>query len=138
MAEKPRVLIVDDDPCHLRIVKYTSDKTKWIHELKDFLDASEALEYLRTSGWRPHLIIIDLNMPRMNGFELLRELKNDPELAMIPVLVLTPSSSPKDIKQAYGLHANGFVTKPSDLAEYSEVWTSIESFWFKTACSPVE
>ena len=138
MVLKPRVLVVDDDPIDLKLVRLAAGKTKSINDLKLFEDAEQALAFLRSDSWKPHLIVTDLNMPRMNGFELIQELKGDVVLQTIPILVLTTSSSAKDIKQAYSLRANGYVTKPSDVSEYSIVWDTIESFWLKVAQNPTE
>ena len=77
-------------------------------------------------------------MPKLNGFELLRHLKSDDDLKYIPVVVLTTSSSYRDIREAYGLHANSFITKPSDFSKYSEIWSGIENYWFNVAQSPTE
>ena len=139
MPQKPRVLLVDDNPSDIKLAQFAARKTRWIEDLKTFLDSTEALEFLRSQKeWRPHLIVIDLNMPRLNGFELLRHLKSDDELKYIPVVVLTTSSSYRDIREAYGLHANSFITKPSDFSKYSEIWSGIENYWFNVAESPTQ
>ena len=99
MRTGARVLLVDDEPSDLMIAKMASKRTKVIGELKVFSDALQALKFLQESeDWLPHLIISDLNMPRLNGFELLEELKKDSRLKAIPVVVLSTSSDPRDVR----------------------------------------
>ncbi|MEU8966931.1 response regulator, partial [Streptomyces sp. NPDC048491] len=100
-------------------------------------DGVAALEYLRDpDSVRPDLIVLDLNMPRMNGRELLRVLKNDENLQTIPVVVLTTSAAPDDVTGAYSSHANAYVTKPVNLQEFEEAVQSIDAFYLETATRP--
>jgi CheY-like chemotaxis protein len=104
-------------------------------------DGDEALEFLRrrgkhTAAPRPDLILLDLNLPRRDGAELLEQLKGDRELLNIPVVVLTSSKSLEDVNLVYSLHANCCITKPLDLARLSEVLRSIELFWLQTVTLP--
>jgi CheY-like chemotaxis protein len=84
----------------------------------------------------PDLILLDLNLPKRDGREVLKRIKSDPELSLIPVLVLTTSSDREDIVRCYTLHANSFITKPSELNEFGEAMRAIEDFWFATAQLP--
>ncbi len=103
-------------------------------------DGVEAMEYLhqpgKGSGNRPDLVLLDLNLPRKNGREVLAEIKASPTLKHIPVLVMTSSKADEDIAQAYALNANCYITKPGDLEEYLSVIRAIEDFWFLTATLP--
>jgi CheY-like chemotaxis protein len=100
-------------------------------------DGMAALDHLRAPGTpRPDLIVLDLNMPRMNGREFLAIVKEDPELRTIPIVVLTTSSAPDDVAGAYRQHANAYVTKPVNLAEFEEAVRSIDSFYLDVAAKP--
>jgi two-component system, chemotaxis family, response regulator Rcp1 len=100
----------------------------------------EALEYLhgteRGVNRRPNLVLLDLNLPKKNGREVLAEIKASPKLKQIPVLVMTSSHSDEDVIQAYSLNANCYITKPGDLNQYLSVVRAIEAFWFFTATLP--
>lgn len=105
-------------------------------------NGEEAMKFLRRVGEfskapRPDLIILDLNMPRKNGHEVLTEIKCDPLLLRIPVIILTTSQAEEDVSRAYAAHANCYVRKPVDFAEFEHVMGVIESFWFDTAILPV-
>ena len=104
-------------------------------------DGVEAMEFLRRQGQysaapRPDLILLDLNMPRKNGQEVLAELKVDESLKAIPVVILTTSKSDADVMKAYGLHANCYISKPVDFESFVEVVRSIENFWFTVVTLP--
>jgi CheY-like chemotaxis protein len=104
-------------------------------------DGVEAMAYLRRQGKyrdapRPGLIILDLNLPRKSGREVLEELKADPELRAIPVVVLTTSKSEEDVARSYGLHANCYITKPVDFSKFVEVVRSINDFWLGIVTLP--
>ena len=110
-------------------------------EVHSVSDGVEALAFLRQEGAhaevsRPDLILLDLNMPRKDGRELLAEIKNDAEFASIPVIVLTSSRAEQDIAIAYRYHANCYVVKPADFKRFREVIRSIESFWFTNVAFP--
>lgn len=139
MAGKPRVLLVDDNPTDIQLAKFAAGKTGWIEELKTFLDCEEALDFLRNQrDWMPHLIVTDLEMPNLNGLDLLRFVKNHDDYKHIPVVVLTSNRSLKNIKEAYGLYANSVVNKPTDIPKYSEIWSNLENYWFKVATNPID
>lgn len=102
-------------------------------------DGIEALRMLRETSNRaalPDLILLDWNMPRQNGLQILTELKSDPALKPIPVLVMTSSMAARDISNAYGLHANCYITKPMDMEGFTATLRDIEGFWFSRAVLP--
>jgi two-component system response regulator len=106
-------------------------------------DGVEGLAFLRRQGKyadapRPHLVLLDLNLPRKTGREVLAEIKSDEKLKSIPVVVLTTSKAEEDVLQSYGLHANCYVTKPVDFAAFTFVIRSIEKFWFTVVTLPDE
>ncbi|SCE46661.1 Response regulator receiver domain-containing protein [Streptomyces sp. DvalAA-14] len=129
------VLLVEDDPADaLLIEEALTDRGVATRSICRANDGIAALEYLRSpDNPRPDLIVLDLNMPRMNGRELLAVLKEDAVLGMIPVVVLTTSSTPSDISAAYHQHANAYVTKPVNLDDFLEAVRGIDDFFFETA-----
>jgi len=128
------ILLVDDDQGDVLLTQKALKKGKLFNSLNVAKDGVEALEYLRQEGQfkdatRPDLILLDLNMPRMNGKEMLTEIKNDPNLKSIPVVVLTTSNADKDVIQGYDLQASCYVQKPLDLEQFTNVVQSLEEFW---------
>lgn len=137
------VLLVEDNPADVRLTQEALREGKVRNRLHSVPDGVEALAFLRREGKyadavRPDLILLDLNLPRKSGREVLGEIKTDPALRHIPVVVLTSSQAEKDIAQAYDLHANCYVTKPVDLDRFIEVVKSIEGFWFSIVKLPSE
>jgi CheY-like chemotaxis protein len=135
------ILLVEDNPGDVRLIVEGLRERTVRHNLHVVHDGVEALEFLRRKGHfvdavRPDLILLDLNLPRMDGREVLGEVKSDPDLKTIPVVVLTTSRAEQDILQSYQLHANCYVTKPVDLEEFLEVIRSIEEFWLTTVTLP--
>ena len=135
MYGKPiHILLAEDNPGDARLTIEGFKDAKVKNEITVVEDGIEALAYLRQQGKyanavRPDLILLDLNMPRKDGREVLSEIKSDDNLKSIPVLVFTVSSADKDILNSYGLHANAFITKPIDLDEFTAVVKSLEDFW---------
>ncbi|MFJ9523405.1 response regulator [Kitasatospora sp. NPDC101801] len=130
------VLLVEDDLADAMLIEEALTG-RGARNLVQVTDGVAALEHLRTAGaTRPDLIVLDLNMPRMNGRELLKVLKNDEDLRTIPVVVLTTSSAPDDVSGAYGSHANAYVTKPVNLDDFERAVQSIDSFYLDTATQP--
>ena len=135
MAQKPvDILLVDDNPADVDLTREALRDARMLNRMYVASDGVEALAFLRREGQhagapRPDLILLDLNMPRMDGRELLGHIKADPELKRIPVVVLTTSEAETDILKTYDLHANCFVTKPVELDQFVEVAKSIEGFW---------
>ena len=141
-ADMIEILLVDDDPGDVRLTVEALKQTKMHINLSFARDGIEALAFLRHQGKHaaapcPDIILLDLNMPRMDGRELLVEIKKDPDLQRIPVVVLTTSADEEDILRSYHLHANCYVTKPVDLQQFMKVVGAIENFWFTVVKLPV-
>ena len=137
------VLLVEDNPGDVRLTQEALREGKVINHLNVVNDGVEATDFLRRNGRyasapRPDLILLDLNLPRKNGREVLEEIKADPDLRRIPVMVLTTSKLDQDLQRAYNLHANCFITKPVDLDQFLNVVRSIEHFWFNIVTLPSE
>ncbi|RAJ44715.1 response regulator receiver domain-containing protein [Kitasatospora sp. SolWspMP-SS2h] len=130
------VLLVEDDVADAMLIEEALTE-RGTRNLVQVTDGLAALEHLRDPGTvRPDLIVLDLNMPRMNGRDLLRVLKSDEDLRTIPVVVLTTSAAPDDVTGAYSSHANAYVTKPVNLAEFEQAVQSIDAFYLDTATRP--
>jgi chemotaxis family two-component system response regulator Rcp1 len=123
------ILLVEDNPADVRLTQEALREGKVKNNLRVARDGEEALAYLRTTTVRPDLILLDLNLPRRDGREVLQEIKNDPKLKTIPVVVLTTSAAEIDIVRTYELHANCYITKPVDLDQFIKVVKSIDDFW---------
>ena len=140
MNRSLRILLVEDSPSDVRLIREALKDTPVPVQVTVARDGVEATEYLHQSeaGFRvrPDLVILDLNLPRKNGREVLAEVKGSPTLKQIPILVMTSSRSDEDVAQAYSLNANCFITKPADLEEYQHVIKAIEDFWFVTVTLP--
>ncbi|WP_309505840.1 response regulator [Streptomyces pyxinae] len=131
------VLLVEDDEADALLISEALEEREMVRHIHRADHGVAALEYLRDPAAElPDLIVLDLNMPRMNGRELLNVLKKDPELATIPVVVLTTSSAPDDIEDAYRQHANAYVTKPVNFDEFIHSVQSIDTFFLDTATTP--
>jgi two-component system, chemotaxis family, response regulator Rcp1 len=136
-----QILIVEDNPADARLVREVMRDSKVLNEIQWVPDGVEALAFLRRQGkyanaLRPNLIFLDLNMPRKDGRDVLREVKADTELRRIPIVVMTSSQADEDIARAYDQHANCYVRKPIDFAQFHAVVKSLESFWFATVELP--
>lgn len=144
LSSRPvEILLVEDNPGDVRLTKEALRESKVRNNLNIAADGVEALAFLRREGKheaavRPDLILLDLNLPRKDGREVLYEIKSDPDLRQIPVVVLTSSQAEQDILSAYGLHANCYVTKPVDFDQFIRVVQSIEDFWFTIVRLPPE
>ena len=128
------ILLVEDNPGDVRLTKEAFKEAKVNNNLHIVSDGVEALDFLRRKGKyigapRPDIILLDLNMPKKNGREVLAEIKADPDLMRIPVLVLTISQAEEDILKSYNLHANCYIQKPVDINKFIDVVKSIEGFW---------
>ncbi|MEM7203789.1 MAG: response regulator [Planctomycetota bacterium] len=129
------ILLVEDDRGDALLAKRALDRGRGHNTLNVARDGLEALRFLRREGDfvaapRPDVILLDLNMPRMDGREFLKEMKSDPSLCQIPVVVLTTSDAASDVLRSYELQANCYITKPAELANFYQVMRSIEEFWF--------
>ncbi|MCX4246873.1 response regulator [Paraliomyxa miuraensis] len=129
------ILLVEDNPAEVDLARETLELAKIRNNLHVTMDGVQALRFLRREGEyaampRPDLVLLDLNLPRKDGREVLREIKGDANLRSIPVVVLTSSSAERDVVKTYSLGANCYITKPVDLQQFSDVVKSIEDFWF--------
>lgn len=136
------VLLVEDNPADVRLTEEAFKEGRVSNHLNVVSDGIEAMEFLRREGKfqtapRPDLILLDLNLPRKNGREVLEEIKSDPALRRIPVMVLSTSRADQDLAKAYSLHANCYIAKPMDLDQFRNVVRSIEHFWFNIVTLPV-
>ncbi|AHG92591.1 response regulator receiver (plasmid) [Gemmatirosa kalamazoonensis] len=143
MPHSIEILLVEDNPGDVELTREALHESKLHIDLHVVDDGDEALAFLRHEGAyreapRPDLILLDLNLPRTDGRAVLREVKSDPALRPIPVVVLTSSGADRDIAQAYALHANCFVTKPIGLDQFLTIVRSIEQFWLTIVKLPPE
>jgi CheY-like chemotaxis protein len=135
------ILLVEDNPDDVALTMEALKEGNIGNDLHVAKDGVEALAFLRKQGThagapRPDLILLDLNLPRKDGREVLEEIKSDASLCQIPVVVLTTSRAESDVINSYRLHANCFVTKPVDFDEFLEIVRSIEHFWFSVVNLP--
>ena len=135
------ILLVEDNPGDIALAKKALSNSKLINNLNIVTDGEEAIAYLYKKGQyknaiRPDLILLDLNLPKKSGQEVLSEIKSDEDLKRIPVVILTTSREKKDILQSYDNYANCYITKPVDLLNFQEVVSSIENFWFSIVVLP--
>jgi two-component system, chemotaxis family, response regulator Rcp1 len=135
------ILIVEDNPGDARLIREALNDNKFYSTLYIVSDGVEALAFLRNHGRysdapKPDLIILDLNLPRKDGREVLAEIKSDEEFMHIPVVIMTISQAEEDILKTYKLHANCYISKPIDLNEFIRVIKSIEEFWFSVVKLP--
>ena len=135
------ILLVEDNPGDVRLTKEALKEGKVYSNLHTVKDGVEAMEYLRREGKyssvpRPDIILLDLNLPRKDGREVLEEIKSDEKLKRIPVVVLTTSKAEEDVLRTYNLHANCYVTKPVDLEKFMVVVKTIDVFWLTVVTLP--
>jgi len=128
------ILLVEDSPADVRLTQEALKEEKLHNNLTVVNDGVEAMAYLHREGKyanaaRPDLILLDLNLPKKDGREVLKEIKSDERLKSIPVVVLTISKAEEDVIKSYNLHANCYITKPIDLNQFSKVVKSIQEFW---------
>ncbi len=130
------VLLVEDDPGDVVLIEEAFEHNKVRNTLTIVGDGVEAMEHLRSEAQRPDLVLLDLNLPRKDGREVLAEIKGDPVLRSIPVVVLTTSKAEEDILRSYDLHANAYVTKPVDFNRFIEVVRQIDEFFVSVVKLP--
>lgn len=137
------ILLVEDNPADIDLTKEALEECKFVNNLHIISDGENALAFLRKEKNfrdkpRPDLILLDLNLPKIDGREILAEIKNDDNLKQIPVVILTTSESIEDITEMYKLHANCYITKPVDINQFIKVVQSIGDFWFSIVKLPLE
>jgi CheY-like chemotaxis protein len=141
ISKMVEILLIEDNPGDIRLVKEVFKDAKLHNNLQVALDGEEAMkihrqddEYFKAP--RPDLILLDLNLPKKNGIEVLREIKEDERLKCIPVVILTTSNAEDDLMETYKLDANCYITKPVDLDEFIKVVKSIQNFWLEIVKLP--
>ena len=137
------ILLAEDNPGDAKLTKKAFEQGNIINNLHVVDDGIEAMKFLRQQGEysdeaRPDLVLLDLNMPRKDGWTVLEDLKNDPDLGRIPVIVLTSSEAEEDIVKSYELQANAYLTKPVDFQGFLEIVHSFEEFWLSVVKMPPE
>jgi chemotaxis family two-component system response regulator Rcp1 len=142
-TEPIEILLVEDNPGDARLAREALKESKVHNNLHLVVDGVEAMRFLRREGAYaempvPDLILLDLNLPRKDGREVLAEIKEDHDLRLVPVVVLTTSAAERDLVKSYDLHANAYVVKPIDLDRFIEIVQAIENFWFSIVKLPQE
>jgi CheY-like chemotaxis protein len=137
------ILLVEDNPGDVCLTSEAFRDFKVANDLHVVMDGAEALDFLYRRGEhadavRPDLVLLDLNLPKVDGREVLAEIKQDPQLRRVPVVVLTTSRNEADVLRSYDLHANAYVTKPIDLDQFIDVVRRIEDFWLTLVKLPEE
>jgi len=140
-AKPIEILLVEDNPGDVRLTQEALRDAKVRNRMKTVPDGVEAMAFLRQTGRyaglpRPDMILLDLNLPRKSGLEVLREVKADKDLRSIPVVVLTTSQAEEDIVNSYDLHANAYIAKPVELDQFLSVVKAIEGFWLEIVRLP--
>ncbi|MBN2307347.1 MAG: response regulator [Candidatus Hydrogenedentes bacterium] len=138
------ILLVEDDPGDQELTRRAIEACRLRNELRIVRDGEEALEYLLRTGRyedattapRPDLVLLDLNLPRVNGREVLRRMRDDPYLRRIPVVVLTTSHEEEDVIKSYELGSNSYITKPLDIHQFVRVVQQLERYWFQIVVLP--
>ena len=141
MSEDIQILLVEDNPGDVRLTVEALRGARVANELHVVGNGEEAIDYLRKRGAhvdapRPDIVLLDLNLPRLDGRDVLADIKSDPELATIPIIVLTSSTAEADIQRSYELHANCYISKPVDFTEFFAAVRSLEGFWLKIVRLP--
>jgi CheY-like chemotaxis protein len=141
LSRRVEILMVEDSPTDVLITREAIEQAKLVNTLHVVEDGEEAMQFLRRRGEhhdapRPDLVLLDWNLPRKTGREVLEEVKADAELKIIPVVVLTSSRAERDVQKAYGLHANCYITKPGDFSSFVDLVSSLNQFWFHVVTLP--
>lgn len=135
------ILLVEDNPADINLTQIAIRESKIVNNLSIVRNGVEAIDFLKKKGEftnvsRPDLILLDLNLPKKDGFDVLIEIKGDNDLKSIPVVVLSVSQTQEDIFKSYKLHANCYVNKPLDMKEFNKIVKSIGNFWFSIVKLP--
>jgi len=141
MSRRAEILLVEDNPGDARLAEESLGRGELVNRIHGAGDGVEAMAFLRRQGAyhdapRPDMVLLDLNLPRKDGREVLAEIRADPRLRRIPVAILSSSSSEEDIRNTYALHANCYIAKPVGLDEFLEAVRSLEVFWLSTVKLP--
>lgn len=142
-ARPIEILLVEDSPSDALMTREALAESRVLNQLHEVTNGADALAYLRRSGrfagaTRPDLVLLDWKLPGLSGEEVLAEIRRDPELTDVPVVVLSTSKAEEDVLRSYGLHANCFITKPIEFERFVEVVRSIGDFWFSIVTLPRE
>ncbi len=140
-GEPIEILLAEDNPGDVRLTEKALDHGNILNNLHVVNDGAEAIKFLRQEGEyadepRPDLVLLDLNMPRKDGREVLEDMKTDPDLRRLPVVVLTSSEAEEDVVRSYELNANAYLTKPVDFDGFVDIVKRIEDFWFSVVKMP--
>jgi CheY-like chemotaxis protein len=140
-AQAINILLVEDNPGDAELTKEAFKEGKIANNIEVVVDGEQAMEYLRKEGEyaqsiTPDIILLDLNLPKKDGREVLHEIKNDKNLKKIPVIILTTSQAEEDVQNAYDNHANCFIRKPVDMNKFIEVAHQVENFWLSIVKLP--
>ncbi|MFX1589124.1 MAG: response regulator [Promethearchaeota archaeon] len=132
---KAKILLIEDNAADIRLTKEVLQDNKIVRTLDVVRNGVEAIDFLKKRGKfsttsKPNLILLDLNLPKRNGFEVLEIVKQDKELRRIPIVILTVSDAKEDLIKAYNLHANCYVIKPLEMKEFHKIINSIVNYWF--------
>jgi two-component system response regulator len=143
MNGKIKILLVEDNPADADLTCEKLEMSKILHKITVVKDGVEAMDFLLKktpyeNAFRPDLVLLDLNLPKKDGREVLAEMKAIPGLKRIPVIILTSSQADEDIMKTYDLQASAYVTKPVDLAGFGKIVKAIEGFWFSVVRFPPE
>ncbi|MDJ1177681.1 response regulator [Roseofilum sp. BLCC_M91] len=142
LEQAHRILMIEDNSAHVRLIQEGFKKMTEPYQIQSVGNGVDAIAYLRseppfTERTLPDLVLLDLNLPRKNGREVLAEIKADPNLKHIPVLILSTSQRLEDIQETYNLHANCYLHKPNNLKQLFHLVEQIETFWFRTVSLPI-
>jgi CheY-like chemotaxis protein len=140
-ARPAEILLVEDSPADILLTREIFEESKILATLHVVEDGQAALEYLQRAKGRedavvPDLILLDLNLPKKGGIEVLQEIKADPDLRRVPVVMLTTSEDEVDVLESYDRHANSYITKPIDFEQFTQVVRTLEDFWFSIVRLP--
>ena len=131
------ILLIEDSEGDILLTKKALERGRFKNNLHVVHDGEEAIKFLTSpNAIRPDLILLDLNLPRVNGHEVLKFAKTTEDLKRIPIIILTTSESEKDVSQTYDLHANGYIVKPVDVSQFFDVVSQIQDFWFTVVKLP--
>lgn len=138
LEQRMQLLLVEDNPADIRLVQESIRESGRPMDLEVATDGEAALSLLRSERLRPDLVLLDLNLPKLDGAAVLEQIKESHELRRIPVVILTTSTAEEDVLRSYDLHANGYLTKPSDLDGFTDLLRAIEAYWPRVTQAPID